>query len=80
MQKVWIKAHKSNDFEKILNIGKDIKTLLHSGNEILRLKRELQDCLRVENFDKAIDIRKMIKQHENKRDGFDAIYETDRFE
>ena len=57
MQKAWIKAHKQNDYEKILNLGKDIKTLLFTGNEILRLKRELQDCVRVDNFEKAIEIR-----------------------
>ena len=57
MQKLWIRAHKQNDYEKILTLGKDIKTLLFTGNEILRLKRELQDALRVDDFEKAIEIR-----------------------
>jgi len=80
MQKIWIKAHKTNDYEKVLNIGKDIKTLRFVGNELLRLKRELQDCLRVDDLDRAIELRRAIKQHEMKRESFDAIYETSRFE
>ena len=80
MQKIWIKAHKQNDYEKVLNIGKDIKTLLFTGNELLRLKRELQDCLRVDDLDRAIELRRAIKQHEMKRESFDVLYETSRFE
>jgi len=50
------------------------------GNELLRLKRELQDCLRVDDLDRAIELRRVIKQHEMKRESFDALYETSRFE
>lgn len=80
MQKIWIKAHKMNDYEKVLNIGRDIKTLLFTGNELLRLKRELQDCLRVDDLGRAIDLRRAMKQHEMKRESFDVVYETSRFE
>ena len=80
LQKIWIKAHKQNDYEKVLNIGKDIKTLLFVGNELLRLKRELYDAIRIDDLDRAIELRRAIKQHEMKRESFDAIYETSRFE
>ena len=80
MQKLWIKAHKTNDYEKVLNIGKDIKTLLQIGNELLRLRRELQDAVRVDDLERAIELRRVIKQHEQKRESFDVLYETSRFE
>lgn len=47
---------------------------------MLRLKRELQDCIATENFDKAIDIRNQMKMHEKKRENFEMLYETSRFE
>lgn len=53
---------------------------MNVGNEILRLKRELQECVATENFDKAIGIRNQMKKHENKRENFEALYETSRFE
>lgn len=33
-----------------------------------------------ENFDKAIGIRNEMKKHELKRESFEALYETSRFE
>ena len=63
-----------------MTLGKDIKTLLFAGNEILRLKRELQDCIRTDNLDRAIEVRQELKKLENKRSSLDLIYETSRFE
>lgn len=80
IQQLWIQAHKIQDFEKLNAIGKDIKTLLFIGNEILRLKRALQDCVRTENFQNAIEIRNDILKHQRKRENFEMIYETSRFE
>lgn len=60
-------------------IGKDIKLLLGIGNEILLLKRQLQEATRTEDFDRAIVVRNELKKHEQKRDGFDVTYETSRF-
>lgn len=60
LQLQWLKARNKQDYEKLSVIGKDIRTLLGVGNEILRLKRQLQDVVRVENYDKAIDIRNQI--------------------
>jgi hypothetical protein len=37
-----LQALKVQDFEKMKSIGKDIKTLLGIGNNILQLKREMQ--------------------------------------
>ena len=79
IQQIWIQAHKNQDYEKLTNIGRDIQTLLNSGNEILRLQRVLQDCIRTEDFEKAIDVRNEIKKHEMKRESFDMIYETSKF-
>ena len=69
-----------NDYEKVLNIGKDIKTLLQVGNELLRLRRELQDAVRIDDLERAIELRRVIKQHEQKRESFDVLYETSRFD
>ena len=80
IQVKWTTAHKQQDFEKLQQIGKDIKTLLHIGNEILRLKRALAECTRTENFDKAIDIRNEILKHQSKRENFEVVYETSKFE
>ncbi len=80
MQKEWIKAHSIQDFEKVMSIGKDIKTLLGVGNDILKLKRELQLCVAQENYEKAIDIRNQLQANAKIRTNFDMVYETNRFE
>mmetsp|Transcript_23089 Transcript_23089/g.35759 ORF Transcript_23089/g.35759 Transcript_23089/m.35759 type:complete len:316 (+) Transcript_23089:222-1169(+) len=80
MQKEWIKAHSIQDFEKVMSIGKDIKILLGIGNDILKLKRELQLCVAQENYERAIDIRNKLQANEKIRTNFDMVYETNRFE
>ena len=62
------------------SLGKDIRTLLHIGTEILRLKRSLADVTRQENFDKAIDIRNEILRHQATRENYEILYCTSRFE
>lgn len=62
MQKLWVIAHKQQDFEKLATIGKDIKVMLAVGNEILRLKRELSYCVATENYEKAIGIRNEMEK------------------
>lgn len=47
---------------------------------MLRLKRELQECVATESFEKAIEIRNQMKMHEKKRENFEMLYETSRFE
>lgn len=44
------------------------------------LKRDLQKVVAVEDFDKAIEIRNQLKGLEKRRDNFDALYETGRYE
>ena len=80
IQKEWLKAHKTQDYEKMDQIGKDIKILLGVGNDILKLKRELQDCMARGLFEKAIDIRNQIQANESIRQNYDMVYETTRFE
>ena len=53
---------------------------MNIGNEILRLNRLLQDCIRTEDYEKAIGIRNEIQKHEKKRENFEMIYETSNFE
>jgi len=47
---------------------------LFVGNEILRLKRALQDVVRREDFVTAIDIRNEILKHQAKRENFEIVY------
>ena len=80
IQVQWLKAHSAGDYEKMGQIGKDLRLLLGLGNQVLSLKRRLQDCLAKEDFDTAIEIRNELKRHEATRDNFDGIYLTSRFD
>ena len=57
-----------------------MKIVFDLGNEILNLKRELEIVLAQENFERAIEIRNRLKELENERDRYDAIYETSKYE
>ena len=50
------------------------------GKAIFSLKRDLNFAICKENFAKAIDIKSRLRKLEAKRDGFDALYETTRYE
>ena len=80
IQVQWLRAHSAGDYEKMGQIGKDLRLLLGLGNQVLSLKRKLQDCLAKEDFDTAIEIRNELKRHEATRDNFDGIYMTSRFD
>ena len=54
--------------------------MLDIGVDILRLKRELDIAVGKEDFDRAIDIRNKLRQLEQQRDQYDALYETSRYE
>ena len=44
------------------------------------MKRALQDVVRVNDYNKAIDIRNEILKHQKKRENFEMIYETSKWE
>mmetsp|Transcript_30234 Transcript_30234/g.34616 ORF Transcript_30234/g.34616 Transcript_30234/m.34616 type:complete len:441 (+) Transcript_30234:175-1497(+) len=80
MEKLKDKAHQTEDYEMLNQITKDLKIVYDLGNEILNLKRELEIASAREDFNTAIEIRNRLKQLEQERDRFDALYETSRFE
>mgnify|MGYP006120128791 CR=1 FL=1 len=41
--------------------------MLGVGNEILRLKRELQICIAKEDYETAVGIRNQMQKHESTR-------------
>ena len=61
-------------------LTKDLKIVYDLGNEILNLKRDLEYASAKEDFNKAIEIRNRLKQLEQERDRYDALYETTRYE
>jgi centrosomal protein CEP104 len=50
------------------------------GKELFSLKRDLGHTVAKEDFARAIELRDRIKRLEERRDGFDALYETSRYE
>jgi centrosomal protein CEP104 len=80
MEKLKDKAHQTEDYEMLHQITKDLKIVYDLGNEILNLKRELDFVSAKEDYNKAIEIRNRLKQLEQERDRYDALYETSRYE
>ena len=80
MQKLREKALHTEDFEALKQLVLDIKKVFEIGKELFKLKKDLEFAIAKENFNEAIDIRNRIKRLESKRDGFDALYETSRYE
>jgi centrosomal protein CEP104 len=57
-----------------------MKELFELGKELWKLKRELGLVVAKEDFNRAIELKRRIKELENQRDKFDALYETARYE
>lgn len=70
----------AKDYEMMKRIKTDIKQIFLIGNEILRLERELGYSKAKENFEKCIEIREKLNILNKKRDSYDIVYETSRFE
>lgn len=51
-----------------------MKILVDIGNNILKLKRELNLALSVENYDEALRLKPMIEAWAKKRHVFEAMY------
>jgi len=73
-------AERAKDYEILKKIKKDIKIVYYLGNEILHKERDLKIYTAKEKYDKAIELRKQIEDLKKKRDCYDAIYETSRYE
>jgi centrosomal protein CEP104 len=73
-------AFRNQDYESLKIIISDLKVVLEVGNDILKLKRELEFAVAREDFEQAIQIRNRLRALENQRDQYDALYETGRYE
>lgn len=68
------------DFEFLKELKRDMKLIFEIGKEIWKLKRELSFCVAKEDYLRAMELRNRLKRLEAKRDTFDALYETSRYE
>ncbi|KAL4438288.1 hypothetical protein ABPG74_009711 [Tetrahymena malaccensis] len=80
MIKIKDLAVKQEDYEGLKSLAEDIKIVFEIGKEIWSIKREINFCIAKEDFPRAIELKKRLKQLEGKRDGYDALYETSRYE
>jgi len=80
MQKLKHQCLKISDFSGLKSLILDIKKVFDIGLEIWKWRKELEFCIAKEDFSRAIDLKHKIKKLENKRDAFDALYETSRYE
>ena len=73
-------ALKSEDYEALKQLKQDLKVVFELGKEMWHIKREINFCVAKEDYTRAIDLRSRLKKMEAKRDGYDALYETSRYE
>lgn len=57
-----------------------MRIVFEIGKELHHLKREINHAIAREDYSRAADLRERIKKLEAKRDNFDALYETSRYE
>lgn len=74
------RADKVKDFEIMKKIKSDIKLVYQIGNEILNQERKLVIAKSREDYDTCIQLRKKIAELKKRRDNYDVIYETSRYE
>ncbi|KRX06659.1 Armadillo-type fold [Pseudocohnilembus persalinus] len=80
LEKLKQQALVEQDFEMLKALTKDIKKIFDLGIEIQKLERELQFALSKEDYDRATELKKRLKNLKQQRDGYDALYETSRYE
>jgi len=61
-------------------LKKDMREVFEIGKELWKLKRDLGHSIAKEDFTRAMELKRRIKELEAKRDKFDALYETSRYE
>lgn len=80
MTKMKHKFIKLQDYEALNQLKDDIKTVYDIGQQIWKLTNELNVAVAKENFAAAIELREKLRNLQRKRDTFDALYETSRYE
>lgn len=80
LKRIRDQALRVQDYEALKQLKKDMKELFEVGKDLWKLKRELGLVVAREDFTRAIELKRRIKEMENKRDKFDALYETSRYE
>ena len=74
------KAVQNEEYETLKQLTVDIKKVFDIGREIWSLQKELEFVVAKEDFNKAIEIKEKLKKLMAKRDTYDALYETSRYE
>lgn len=74
------RAESAKDYEMMKKIKIDLKRIYFIGNEILNLERKMSFAKSSNNFDLCISLREKLQLLNKKRDNYDAVYETTRFE
>ena len=80
LKRIRDSAKKNEDFEALRALKKDMRLIFEIGKEIWKLKRELRFSVAKEDYLRAMELRNRLKKLEAKRDTFDALYETSRYE
>lgn len=66
------------DFEGLKQITIDLRKVEKIGRKIFDIQKELEFVVAKQNYDKAIELKELIKKESAKRDKYDALYETRR--
>ena len=74
------KARQKEDFEGLKQLTADIKKIFDIGRDIWQTQKDLDFAIAKENFDQAMSLRSKLKGLKDKRDTYDALYETSRYE
>lgn len=80
LKRIRDSAKKNEDFEALRALKKDMRLIFEIGKEIWKLRRELSFSVAKEDYLRAMELRNRLKKLEAKRDTFDALYETSRYE
>ncbi|KAM3136863.1 hypothetical protein pb186bvf_011122 [Paramecium bursaria] len=79
MKSIRDQARQVEDFEALKELKKDMRLVFEIGKEIWKIKRELGFAVAKEDYLRAMELRNRLKKLEQKRDFYDALYETARY-
>lgn len=80
LKRIRDSAQKFEDFEALKELKRDMRLIFEIGKEIWKLTRELGFAVAKEDYLRALELRNRLKKLRAKRDTFDALYETSRYE
>lgn len=80
LKRIRDQARQVEDFEALKELKRDMQIVFEIGKEIWKIKRELGFAVAKEDYLRAMELRNRLKRLEAKRDNFDALYETSRYE